>query len=338
MPLTPNELSQSSAVLYSSFTTVGQILPTLGITKRRFKQVESISLVREQRASGRQELAFNARPFVLCGLPLRRPPKNQLTHSRHSGKFFLQILGHPDYGLPFGQDRLIPIWVATLALQQKSRIIRFDSAAQMLTFFGLQLDGFHYRRIVEGFKRIFASTIFFGTEDQPLGRRLIDWHRFHFLDRMKLWFSVDESNRDDQTDDNVITLSEVFYTEIDRHRIPVERGVVSALAHAPGVLDLYLWLVWKSWTITGQPARIPLLGPGGLNEQLGVSEYSLDRRFCHKILTWLAKVKAFWPECPAQISGDHRHLVVRSSRKSPAIRSRLPIERFIRTSSLTPGE
>src|SRR5215470_13050936 len=83
-----------------SVAQVGEILPRLGITKRRFKQVEPICLVREQRASGRQELAFNARPFVLCGLPLRRPLKDQLTHSRHSGKFFLQILGHPDYGLP----------------------------------------------------------------------------------------------------------------------------------------------------------------------------------------------------------------------------------------------
>src|SRR5215831_1132144 len=46
-----------------SVAQVGEILPRLGITKRRFKQVESICLVREQRASGRQELAFNARPF-----------------------------------------------------------------------------------------------------------------------------------------------------------------------------------------------------------------------------------------------------------------------------------
>src|SRR5215471_12579557 len=115
----------------SSLARLGEILPRLGITKRKFKQLESICLVRQQRASGRQELAFNARPFVLCGLPLRRPLKDQLTHSRHSGKFFLQILGHPDYGLPFGQDRLIPIWVATLAPKQKSRIVHFQSVSEM---------------------------------------------------------------------------------------------------------------------------------------------------------------------------------------------------------------
>ena len=305
-----------------SVAQVGEILPRLGITKRRFKQVESICLVREQRVSGRQELAFNARPFVLCGLPLRRPLKDQLTHSRHSGKFFLQILGHPDYGLPFGQDRLIPIWVATLALKQKSRIVRFQSTAEMLAFFRLQPDGFHYRRIEDGFKRIFASTIFFGTEDYPAGHKLIDWARFHFFDHMKLWFSTEEHNGGIEAEDqgNMITLSEAFYNEIDQHRIPVEREVVSALAHAPGVLDFYLWLVWKTWTINGHPARIPVLGPGGLNEQLGVADYSLDRCFRHKILTWLTKVKALWPECPAYLTKDRRLLIVHSSRKSPAIR------------------
>jgi hypothetical protein len=305
----------------SSVTPVREILPRLGITKRKLKQLELVQLVREQRDAGKQNLAFNARPFVLCGLPLRRPVKNQLAYSRHSGKFFLQIIGHPEFGLPFGQDRLIPIWVATLALQQKSRSIRFESASQMLAFFGLQPDGFHYRRIIDGFKRIFASTIFFGTEDHPAGRILVDWARFHFFDHMKLWFSSEERNSAFGGEDqgNVITLSEAFYNEIDQHRIPVEREVVSALAHAPGVLDLYLWLVWKSWTINGTPARIPVFGPGGLNEQLGTTEYSLDRRFRHTIVGWLKKVKAFWPECPAAVTHDRRILIVNSSRKFPAI-------------------
>jgi hypothetical protein len=68
---------------------------------------------------------------------------------------------HYDTPVPFGQDRLIPIWVATLALRQKSRTVQFGSAAQMLEFFRLAKDGRYYRRMVEGFQRIFASTIFF---------------------------------------------------------------------------------------------------------------------------------------------------------------------------------
>jgi hypothetical protein len=62
--------------------------------------MESVLLVREQRKQRKQALAFNARPFVLCGLPLRRPPSDQLTHTRRNGKFFLQVIGHPQFGLP----------------------------------------------------------------------------------------------------------------------------------------------------------------------------------------------------------------------------------------------
>lgn len=134
----------------------------------------------------RSSLALSRAPSLLCGIPLRPLPKDQLLYRRRNGTFFLHILVHPDFGLPFGQDRLIPIWVATLALRQKCRTVHFDSAAQMLDFFRLPKDGRYYRRIAQGFRRIFASTIFFGTEEQPTGSRLIDWARFHFFDQIHL--------------------------------------------------------------------------------------------------------------------------------------------------------
>jgi len=114
------------------------------VSKRRLRQLDSIQLAREQRTQGKQELAFHARPFVLCGLPLRRPQSGQLTHTRRNGKFFLQIAAHPEFGLPFGQERLIPIWVATLAVQQKSRTIHFQTALQMLDFFRNFADACHH--------------------------------------------------------------------------------------------------------------------------------------------------------------------------------------------------
>jgi hypothetical protein len=40
--------------------------------------------------------------------------------------------------VPFGQDRLVPIFLATLAVQQKNQTIRFRTAAEMLETFGMQ--------------------------------------------------------------------------------------------------------------------------------------------------------------------------------------------------------
>jgi hypothetical protein len=232
-----------------------------------------------------------------------------------TANFLLHIVSHPDFGLPFGQDRLIPVWVATVALRQKSRELHFDSAAQMLDFFHLPKDGPHYRRFVEGFKRLFGATIFFGTEDQPKSAPLLDWTRFHFFDGLKLWFDTAESEFPSTgRHDNAITLSEPFYREIDAYRIPVEREIVAALAHAPGVLDFYIWLVWKNWTNHGAVVRIPLVGPGSLKEQLGVADYPLERTFRLTLRRWLRTVRALWPECTARLSEDHSALVISSSR------------------------
>jgi hypothetical protein len=304
----------------SPLTPVREILPRLGITKRRLKQLELIQLVREQREQGKQELAFNARPFVLCGLPLRRPPSDQLAYTRHNGKFFLQVIGHPQFGVPYGQDRLIPIWVATMAVRQHSRIVRFGTASQVLDFFHLFKDGKRYRRIMQGFQRIFAATILFGTNDQTNGSLVVDWARFHFFDRMQLWFhKAEDGSLAPDTNENSVILSQAFYEEIDKHRIPVEREVVAALANAPGVLDLYLWLVWKTWSLNGNAVRIPLFSTGGLADQLGTQEYCADRFLRRKLSYWLCQIKTLWPECPAGISKDGQTLVLKSSKRYPAI-------------------
>ena len=90
--------------------------PEFVISKYRMRQADGISLVRKNREAGTQRLAFSSRPFVLCGLPIRRPPKGQLLYERRNGHFVLQLTGHPDFGLPFGQDRLVPIMLATMAV------------------------------------------------------------------------------------------------------------------------------------------------------------------------------------------------------------------------------
>jgi hypothetical protein len=190
----------------------------------------------------------------------------------------------------------------------------------MLDFFHLLKDGKRYHRLMEGFQRIFAATILFSTSDQPDCKILLDWARFHFFDRLNLWFHHDEpATVPVPSAQNLIVLSEAFYEEIDHHRIPVEREVVALLANAPGVLDLCVWLVWKTWTLNGPSVRIPLFGTGGLSEQLGSEEYLADRFFRRKIRRWLREVQALWPECPASISKDGQSLVLYSAKRNPAV-------------------
>lgn len=48
--------------------------------------------------------------------------------------------------------------------------------------------------------------------------------------------------------------------------------------------------------------HIPLFGPLGLASQLGVREYSLERKFRERVREWLELVSLCWLECPATVT------------------------------------
>ena len=102
------------------------------LTAQQRRRASSIELVRGDRPSG-PPLMFNSRPFLLCGLPLKRPAAGTLVHRRRNGLFALEVTGHPEFGLPFGQDRLIPLWVASRSVRQNRREIHFETGAEILS-------------------------------------------------------------------------------------------------------------------------------------------------------------------------------------------------------------
>jgi hypothetical protein len=129
-----HELRSAGSVLYD-------FSPDLVVSKQQIRRAETIACVRQRRQEANQNLGFASRPFVLCGLPIKKPAAGQFLHERRNGQFSLQVTGHPTYGLPWGQDRLIPIFLATLAIRQQSQTIQFRSAAEMLDSFGMQQGG-----------------------------------------------------------------------------------------------------------------------------------------------------------------------------------------------------
>jgi Plasmid encoded RepA protein len=284
------------------------VLPFTGAaepSRVAFRKLDVIELVRQQRNDGVQEVAFGARPFILCGLPIRRLPTDALRYSRRNGRFFLEIIGHPDYGVPFGQDRLIPLWVATQAVRQQSRRVEFESASQILNEWGLAQNGAHYRRLGDGFRRIFGSTIFFGNNEAPRAE-VWDCSRLHFFDRMRLWCRP-ELTAEEAGPRNLVTLSDVFWGDIQRHPVPIDAGVIRALANNSGCLDLYAWLSWRCYQARTQEL-IPLFGEFGLANQLGVQEYERERKFRERLRRWLELVRLYWPDCPARVSANGQHL------------------------------
>jgi hypothetical protein len=222
----------------------------------------------------------------------------------------LQITGHPDFGLPFGQDRLVPIFLATLALRQQSQTIRFRTAAEMLEIFGMHKGGKEYRRLVAAFERIFGATIFFGTDTLNGSAKLVQRSRFNFLREAQIWYDR-RTNQQVMSQDfeNIIVLSDEFYQETVAHPVPTDLEAVKVLAAAPAVLDLFMWLSYRCFKARG-PESIPLFGEFGLVHQIGTVEYSRPRRFRAMLEQWLATIRVIWPECPARLSADGQFLTV----------------------------
>jgi hypothetical protein len=199
------------------------MLPELVVSERKLRQAEGSCIVRLKREEGKQNVGFSSRPFVLCGLPVRKPPAGEMLYERRNGDFVLQITGHPNYGLPFGQDRIVPIYLATLAVRQQSQTIRFRTAAEMLETFGMHKGGKEYRRLVAAFERIFGATIFFGTDTLRGTAKVVQRSRFGFFREAQIWYSRDPQQYpiSDQFE-NVIVLSDEFYREIVAHPIPAD--------------------------------------------------------------------------------------------------------------------
>lgn len=274
--------------------------PELAVSKRMLRRTETICSVRAKRESDTQNLGFSSRPFVLCGLPVKRPAKGCLLHERRNGHFLLQVTGHPEYGLPWGQDRIVPIFLGTLAIRQQTRVIRFRSAAQMLESFGMQQGGTQYRRLVASFQRIFGATIFFGTDSQRERSAVVHRARFSFMSEARIWYSRELAQQTlPDGFQNEIVLTEEFFKEIVDHPIPTDMEAVKSLAGSPGALDLYMWLSYRCFVAKGRE-RVPFFGAFGLVQQLGVPEYARQRKFRESLQIWLELVRAMWPECPAQ--------------------------------------
>ena len=294
----------------SAGATLKHIHPELIISRRKLRQAEVIELVRRRREAAHQTLGFASRPFVLCGLPIKKPKRNELLHERRNGKFLLQVTGHPSYGLPWGQDRLVPIFLATLAVRQQCQTIRFRSAAEMLDTFGMQQGGTQYRRLIAAFQRIFGATIFFGTDIQRDKATVIHQARFNFMTEARIWYAHDlEQPTLPGGHQNEIVLSAEFYREIITNPIPADLDAAKALSSTPAALDLFMWISYRCFTAK-EHERIPLFGEFGLAGQLGNADYARPRKFRERLSRWLDLVRVLWPRCPAQISSDGNYLLL----------------------------
>ena len=97
--------------------------------------------------------------------------------------------------------------------------------------------------------------------------------------------------------DSKIELGEKFFNEITRHPVPLDMNTLKAMKRSPLGLDLYLWLVYRTFLLRA-PQR---LSWPRLYQQFGAAPAKASnnvtvQRFRKDCLRELQKIKIAWPE------------------------------------------
>jgi hypothetical protein len=253
-----------------------------------------------------QALAYAAREFVVCGLPFRRP-RGGLSFRRQNGDTILELTGHPDYGVPYGQDRLIPIWLATAffaAGKPNDNVIRFRCATDILRAFGQSTEGVSVRRLRERLHRVFHCTYTVTRIPRDARERgLLVKNRYQLFRSLQINMLEDARRPSNQYTlwQDRIELDAGFAHELRTGgRIPIDMQTVIALKECSPALDLYIWQAWRSYRLQSSrqgPTSIPVFGEGGLMGQLG-SETASPTKVRQLLRSWQAEIKRVWPACP----------------------------------------
>ena len=255
----------------------------------RFDQVEQLIKASEVAPV----TGFMARLIMLCSLP-RTDPGDRTQYKRVNGPYTLIMTAVGQTGLPFGNlSRLLLAWVCTEAVRTQSRELFLGaSLSGFMRRLGMAPGGGGRTRLCNQMKRLFNAHIQLAYEDKqvsasvnsPVASCTEFWWNGRKFGGQGLW-------------DSKIELGEKFFEEIISHPVPLDMNTLTALKRSSLGLDLYLWLVYRTFTLKS-PLRLSwvrLYGQFGVTPTNAGDNRTVDC-FRTDCLRELKKIKMAWPD------------------------------------------
>ena len=241
------------------------------------------------------DLGFMARTMALCSLP-RTNPGTRHQYKRTNGPYKLVIVAGADNKLPFGNlPRLLLAWVCTETVQTRSRVLVLGkSLSDFMRSLGVYSSsggrGGVQTRLRNQMDRLFNAHVSLIYEDE-CGKATVN---SLIADSTAFWWNP---RRPDQPSlwDSKIELSEKFFNEIIRHPVPLNMNTLNALKRSPLGLDLYLWLVYRTFALRA-PKRLTwrlLYSQFGAHPDKASDRVTVDA-FRTDCLRELKKIKLAW--------------------------------------------
>ena len=241
------------------------------------------------------ELGFMARLLALCSLP-RTNPRDREKYMRRNGPYVLVLTaGGWPARLPFGNiPRLLLAWVCSEAVRtQRRELVLGRSLYEFMHKLGMEdrSGGRHGERarLKNQMERLFTCSvqlIYTESDHKVVVSSFV-------AERVEFWWSAREPNAPSLWDSR-IELGEKFFNEIIAHPIPIDLHTLKALKRSPLGLDLYFWLVYRTFTLR-QPLTLSwrqIYRQFGAHPADGPADTSGFRAQC---LRELKKIKRAWP-------------------------------------------
>ena len=239
------------------------------------------------------DMGFMARMMALCSLP-RTNPGNRKEYKRVNGPYTLYMIAGGGNKLPFGNfPRLLLAWVCTEAVRTQNReLVLGRSLSEFMRTLGVYSSaGGVATRLRNQMRRLFNAHVQLVYEDECseatvnalIARRTEFWWNPKRPDESTLWKSK-------------LELSEDFFNEIIRHPVPLDLNTLTALKRSTLGLDLYLWLVYRTFALRASLRlswRQVYRQFGAEPAQAG--DKNIVNAFRTKCLRELKKIKLAWP-------------------------------------------
>ena len=257
----------------------------------RFDQVNQLVSASE----ADPDLGFMARMMALCSLP-RTNPGNRKEYVRRNGPYTLVMSAGGLNKLPFGNiPRLLLAWVSTEAVRTQSREISLGrSLSGFMRKLGMEDRSGGPRgdrtRLRNQMKRLFSASVQLIYEDAQM-----DLTASSFVaDRTAFWWN-ERKPGEPVLFNSKIRLGEDFFNEIIRHPVPLDMNTLTALKRCVLGLDLYLWLVYRTFSLK-RPLRLTwrqLYQQFDANPAKAPNKWAVQN-FRIKVLRELKKIKLAW--------------------------------------------
>ncbi|NEN76519.1 protein kinase [Pelistega sp. NLN82] len=272
------------------------------------------------------ELGFTSRALAQISLPHSK--LNTHYFERTSGLMTLSVVSVPKIGLPYGTyPRLLLAWLCSEAVRTQSPILHLGSnQTEFLKKLKLHTGGSYIAPLKDQTNRLLSSVFRLDFADKNL-------KGFKHLLLADSGFEFWEPQTGEW--EAYIKLTTDFFNDIINNPVPIDLNVLHELRKSPMAMDVYTWLVYRTFGILSTGNRPVKIAWTDLQAQFGANygspvnnelfelntEVILQRErqglidFRRKFIVALQKIKCHYPELEQIIAADSKFLTINNGTK-----------------------